>query len=115
MSTKTPPAPPAIAGPAAVLLLTTTSRHTGRLRTAPLIYHRDGERLVVCAESLAGCPYACIQVGSAIRAVRARPATAEEVERYSPALARSRPMYVLEPLGDPVPELRSAPAPGPQA
>jgi deazaflavin-dependent oxidoreductase (nitroreductase family) len=118
----------AISGPALfpVLLLTSTGRHTGRLRTTPVIYHRDGERLIVSSENtgqarpaawpsnLAACPYACVQIGAAIRAVRARPATPDEVERYWPALvglwpahetyyrrSRSRRMYLLEPLGDP--------------
>jgi deazaflavin-dependent oxidoreductase (nitroreductase family) len=89
------------------LLLTTLGRHTGRLRTTPLIYHRDGDRLVVSPEhfgearpaawpaNLDACPYACVRVGAAIRAVRARPATPDEAERYRGS------MYVLEPLGDP--------------
>src|SRR5512132_4036074 len=41
-----------IAGPSlfSVLLLTTTGRRTGRPRTTPVIYVRDGERLVVSCE-----------------------------------------------------------------
>jgi deazaflavin-dependent oxidoreductase (nitroreductase family) len=119
----------AITGPALfpTLLLTSIGRHTGRLRTTPLIYHRDGERLIVSCENtgqarpaawpsnLDACPYACVQIGGVVRAVRARPATPDEVERYWPALvglwpahetyyrrSRSRRMYLLEPLGDPI-------------
>jgi deazaflavin-dependent oxidoreductase (nitroreductase family) len=117
----------AITGPTLfpVLLLTSVGRHTGRLRTTPVIYHRDGERLVVTSEdtglgrpaawpaNVDACPYACVQIGGAVRAVRARRATADELERYWPALVAlwpphetyyersgSRRMYVLEPVGD---------------
>src|SRR2546425_222383 len=34
-------------GRAPVLLLTTTGRRSGEPRTAPVLYHRDGERVVV--------------------------------------------------------------------
>jgi deazaflavin-dependent oxidoreductase (nitroreductase family) len=37
-----------LTGSAPVLLLTTIGRRTGRERTVPLLYLRDGERLVVC-------------------------------------------------------------------
>jgi deazaflavin-dependent oxidoreductase (nitroreductase family) len=37
-----------LTGRAPVLLLTTTGRRTGIERTVPLLYLRDGDRLVVC-------------------------------------------------------------------
>jgi deazaflavin-dependent oxidoreductase (nitroreductase family) len=66
-----------IAGPALfpVLLLTSIGRRSGRPRTTPLIYVRDGDNLIVSSESfgqtrpaawtlnLAADPYAFVQVG----------------------------------------------------
>ena len=37
-----------LTGRAPVLLLTTTGRRTGKARTIPLLYVRDGDRLIVC-------------------------------------------------------------------
>ena len=37
-----------LTGRAPVLLLTTTGRRTGRARTVPLLYLRDGDRVVIC-------------------------------------------------------------------
>ena len=37
-----------LTGRAPVLLLTTTGRRTGKARTVPLLYIRDGDRLVIC-------------------------------------------------------------------
>ena len=34
-----------------ILLLTTTGRRTGKRRTRPLAYGRDGERYVLCASN----------------------------------------------------------------
>jgi len=114
----------AITGPALfpVLLLTTTGRRTGRPRTTPVIYHRDGRRLVVSSSSFGQCrpaawplnllarPRAVVELGDATASYDARPATPDEVARYWPALValwpahatyrrRSgrRQMFVLEP------------------
>ena len=38
-------------GGTAILLLTTTGRRSGKARTRPLAYVRDGERYVVCASN----------------------------------------------------------------
>jgi hypothetical protein len=37
-----------LTGRAPVLLLTTTGRRSGKARTVPLLYLRDGDRLVIC-------------------------------------------------------------------
>jgi len=39
-----------------LLLLTTRGARTGLVRTAPLVYHRDGDRFVIAA-SKGGAPY----------------------------------------------------------
>ena len=77
-------------GGAPVLLLTTTGRKSGEPRTAPVLYMRDGESLVVIgsnagnerapawALNLAATPEAEVEVGAAKSSVRARIATGEE-------------------------------------
>jgi F420H(2)-dependent quinone reductase len=74
-----------------ILLLTTTGRRTGKRRTRPLAYVRDGERYVLCASNggsathpgwyhnLAATGRAEIQVGAEHLAVSAR--TADPTER----------------------------------
>ena len=73
-----------------ILLLTTTGRKTGKVRTTPLCFYPDGENLVVVASNgglawfpswwlnLLEHPQAAVRVGRATRAVVARPATADE-------------------------------------
>ena len=65
-----------ITGGTPVLLLTTTGRRTGKARTVPLFYLRDGDRLVVCnvdpgfeqpnpwIVNLRAEPHASVQIGS---------------------------------------------------
>src|SRR4051812_29561733 len=77
-------------GRAPVLLLTTTGRKSGASRTAPVLYMRDGKRLVVIgsnagnarapawALNLRATPEAEVEVGADRRAVRARVAEGEE-------------------------------------
>ena len=104
------------------LLLTTTGRRSGEPRTTPLLYLRDGERLVVSSENwgqprsagwplnLRANPQATVQIGRRVGAYTARPATEAEVDRYWPQLRRlwpavetyrqrsgQRSMFVLEP------------------
>ena len=78
---------------APVLLLTTTGRKSGQQRTAPVLFMRDGERVVVIgsnagnvrtpawALNLLAHPDADIQIRGERRAVRARVAEGEERER----------------------------------
>ena len=88
-----------------ILLLTTTGRRTGKERTNPAFYLRDGERLVICNANpgferpnpwtlnLRANPLARVQIGQEISTYRAREATDEEVERYWPCLVKMWPAY----------------------
>jgi len=76
------------------LLLTTTGRRTGRLRSTPVMYVRDRERIVITSENfgqkrpaawplnLDAHPRARVQLASDTCRCQARRATAEESARY---------------------------------
>ncbi len=76
---------------APVMLLTVTGRKTGRKLTVPLLYLRDGERVVVVASkggmddhplwylNLVANPDVEVEIGTEVRPMRA--ATADEAER----------------------------------
>ena len=83
---------------APVMLLTTTGRKSGRPRTKPLLYMRDGDR-VICVASKAGMathplwyrnliadPRCTVQIGSATEQRTARVATDEERAELWPKL-----------------------------
>jgi F420H(2)-dependent quinone reductase len=92
-------------GGAPVLLLTTTGRRTGIQRTVPLLYLRDGQRLVICnvnpgferpnpwTLNLRAHPHARVQVGRDTFEVIARVASGAEIDRYWPGLVRIWPAY----------------------
>jgi F420H(2)-dependent quinone reductase len=106
-----------------VLLLDHVGRKSGKKRTSPLIYARDGDDLVVVASkggshkdplwwlNLKERPETTVQVGSEKRKVTARQATPAEKERLWPVLvgiyapyesyqqrsSRDIPVIVLEP------------------
>jgi F420H(2)-dependent quinone reductase len=94
-----------LTGRAPVLLLTTTGRRTGKARTVPLLYLRDGDRLVICNVNpgferpnpwilnLGAEPHAQVQIGHSTTSVRARPASARELDRYWPQLTKMWPAY----------------------
>ncbi len=108
---------------APVLLLTVKGRKTGKMRTTPLIYGRDGDNLVLVA-SVGGAPRnpgwyhnlkgqkAEVQIGRSKRLVRARDAAGDERERlwaqmvgiypdyaeYQKKTSRRIPVVVLEPV-----------------
>jgi deazaflavin-dependent oxidoreductase (nitroreductase family) len=110
-------------GVAPQLLLTTNGRKSGKPRSNPVLYLRDGERYVVVASNygrerhpawsynLMADPSATIQIGDKKRDVVARRATEDEFARYWPRLLRIWPgwrkyrtmtdrefrMFVLEP------------------
>lgn len=94
-----------LTGRAAVLLLTTTGRRTGRPRTVPLFYLRDGEALVVCnvtppgertnpwTLNLRADPGATVEVDGERIACLAREASTTEIERLWPDLVETWPAY----------------------
>ena len=89
-----------------VLLLTTTGRRTGRRRTVPLLYVRDGADVVVVASNggmdwfpawwlnLERHPAAVIQLGRERRQVNAAKADAERRARLWPEFTRPYPSYL---------------------
>jgi deazaflavin-dependent oxidoreductase (nitroreductase family) len=90
---------------APVLLLTTTGRSSGELRTTPLLYLRDGEAYVVVASfggspnhpawflNIQANPEVEIQVGAERSARRARAASEQERERLWPTVVAMYPAY----------------------
>ena len=110
-----------------ILLLTTRGRKTGRPRTTPLCFLRDGEDLVVVASNggmdwfpswwlnLLREPRATIQVGRTRCPIRAREATPEERARlwaqltsiapgylkYQERTSRTIPLAILQPADNP--------------
>jgi deazaflavin-dependent oxidoreductase (nitroreductase family) len=110
-------------GKAPILLLSATGRKSGKRRTTPLLYGRDGDNFVVIA-SVGGAPKhpawylnlqgreAEIEVGREKLRVRARDAEGEERDRlwahmvalfpaydsYQMKTSRRIPVVVLEPV-----------------
>ncbi len=92
-------------GRAPVLLLTTTGRASGRPRTTPLNYLRDGDDLVVVASfggsdthpdwylNLRRRPLVEVQIGGERQPREARPATPEERARLWPRVVEMYPGY----------------------
>ena len=116
-----------LAGGQPVLVLTTRGRRTGRSRSTPVAYVRDGDRLVISAANagldqspawwlnLQADPRAEIEVGGKRWAVLARRAEGDEAERLFARFAaqnagavttrsltaRQIPVIVLEPRDHP--------------
>ena len=110
-----------------VLLLTTTGRRSGKARTTPLTFFRDGTNLVVIASNggadrppdwalnLEQNPRALVEIGTDELTVQARTASAEERERlwvgitatysgyarYQQKTARQIPVLILMPDREP--------------
>jgi F420H(2)-dependent quinone reductase len=106
-----------------VLLLTTTGRRTGKPRTTPLTFFRDGANLVVIASNggadrppdwslnLQQNPHAVVKIGTNDLTVQARTASPEErvrlwpgitatysgYARYQEKTARQIPVLILTP------------------
>jgi deazaflavin-dependent oxidoreductase (nitroreductase family) len=115
-----------VRGTPPMLLLEHRGARSGKVRTTPLGYIRDGENLVIVASkgghprnpswfhNLLAHPDARVQVGSARAHVRAREAEPSERTRLWPAVvaahagyddyqartAREIPLVILEPRGD---------------
>ena len=111
-----------------VLLLTTTGRRSGKARTTPLTFFRDGTDLVVIASNggadkapawslnLQQTPHAVVEIGTDKLAVTARAASEHERERlwvvvtaayagyarYQERTTRRIPVVLLTPEGRPV-------------
>ncbi len=85
-------------GKAPILLLRTTGRKSGRERTTPLLYYRDGDNMVVIASNggadyhpgwyvnLKANPNAKVQVGRATATVTGETASAEDRARLWPLI-----------------------------
>jgi F420H(2)-dependent quinone reductase len=90
---------------APILLLTTTGRKSGKRRTTPLLYLRDGDALAVVASeggaprhpawfhNLQANPQVEIEIGRERERRRARQATPEERERLWPGLVEMYAPY----------------------
>lgn len=88
-----------------VLLLVTTGRKSGLLRTTPLLYLEDGDRYVIVASNggaakhpvwwlnLRADPEATVEVGGRKTRVRATEARGEEKARLWERLVRMYPSY----------------------
>ncbi len=88
-----------------VLLLITTGRKSGRERTVPLLYLRDGEDLVVVGSNGGAATHpawwlnlhanleAIVEVGDQKLRVRAKKADPEERDRLWPKLVAMYPSY----------------------
>jgi len=88
-----------------VLLLTTTGRKTGRKRTTPLLYIRDGNRLVIVASNggrpldpswwmnLKHNPIAMVQVKDVKQTIYAQRALGSEKERLWQMMTSVYPAY----------------------
>lgn len=92
-------------GAAPILLLTTTGRKSGRIRTVPLLHVKERQSFAVVASSggapkhpawylnLEANPKVELQVGRERFAALARRATAEEKARLWPSLVAIYPRY----------------------
>jgi len=88
-----------------VLLLTTKGRLTGKARTTPVYYLRDGDRIVICnvnpgferinpwVLNLRAHPIAKVQIGGDVAEYHVREATTLELQQYWPQLLELWPAY----------------------
>lgn len=88
-----------------VLLLTTKGRRTGKDRTIPVFYMRDGDKIVICnvrpehestnpwVLNLRHNPAARLQIGQDSGKYRARQASQAEVDRLWPSLVKLWPAF----------------------
>ncbi len=90
---------------ARIVLVDHTGAQSGAKRTSPLMYHEEGDAVAVVASkagqptnpawfhNLKANPDTTIQIGSAVREVRARVATDEERDRLWPKFVAFYPGY----------------------
>jgi deazaflavin-dependent oxidoreductase (nitroreductase family) len=89
-----------------LLLLTTTGARSGNPHTAPMMFHRDGDRLLVIASfagapehpvwytNLVADPRVTVEIGDETFPARATPAGVDERERLWAGLTESYPFFV---------------------
>ena len=92
-------------GGAPVMLLTTRGRKSGKQRTSPLLYMRDGDRIITVASkggsakhpawylNLLQTPDVIVQIGNERISMRAGAATPEQKAKYWPRLIAVYPPY----------------------
>jgi deazaflavin-dependent oxidoreductase (nitroreductase family) len=88
-----------------LLLLTTTGRRSGQRRTTPMMYHRDGDRLLVIASNigaphhpdwylnLVADPQVTVEVGSETYDAVATPLSGAERTRVWSLLKQTYPFF----------------------
>jgi len=88
-----------------VLLLTTTGARSGQSRTTPMMFHRDGDRLLVIASNIGAArhpdwyvnltanPHVVVEVGADRFEATAIPLTGGERERMWTMLKESYPFF----------------------
>jgi F420H(2)-dependent quinone reductase len=88
-----------------VALLTTTGRKTGQPRVSPLLYLRDGDRVILVASqggreknpmwylNLKADPKVAVQIKDEVLQLRARDASPEERHDYWPKLVAMYPSF----------------------
>ena len=88
-----------------LLLLTTTGRKSGRLHTTPMVFTRDGDRLLVYAShggapshpdwylNLVADPHVTVELGRERFSARAVPLEGEERDREFAAQAARNPAF----------------------
>jgi deazaflavin-dependent oxidoreductase (nitroreductase family) len=117
-------------GLAPALIITTTGRRSGRPRSSPLLYVRDGDGYAVVgsnwgqaagpawARNLLADPRATVAVGGRVIAVRARVLTGPDRDRLWRLLVRQWPpyeTYARRAGGRDIPLFRLEPVDGPPA
>jgi F420H(2)-dependent quinone reductase len=90
---------------APVALVTTTGRKTGQPRVSPLLYLREGDRVILCASragsdrhplwylNLKANPEVSVQIKDDVLRLRAREATGVERDGYWPKLVELYPTF----------------------
>ncbi|TLF78710.1 nitroreductase/quinone reductase family protein [Nocardia cyriacigeorgica] len=88
-----------------LLLLTTTGRRSGRPHTSPMMFHRDGDRLLVIASNMGASrhpdwysnlvqrPNVVVEVGEETYDAHATPLEGEERERIWAMLKQTYPWF----------------------
>jgi deazaflavin-dependent oxidoreductase (nitroreductase family) len=88
-----------------LLLLTTTGAKSGQSRTTPMMFHRDGDRLLVIASNIGAAkhpdwyvnlvanPHVAVEVGAERFEATAVPLTDDERERLWTMLKQSYPFF----------------------